>query len=122
MVTKFILEKYKQREREIGIKIGLKQGLQQVRENPLECMAWYERKQAALREGRPFTEPPPGYSPKGDDNGSEAGLEAGIKQGREERQREWESWYERQQAAFREGRPFDEPTPGHSPDAPNLSK
>ena len=52
----------------------------------------------------------------------EAGIKAGIKQGREELQREWESWYERQQAAFREGRPFDEPTPGHSPDTPDLSK
>ena len=48
----------------------------------------------------------------------EAGLKVGIERGREERQREWESWYERQQAAFREGRPFDEPTPGHSPDTP----
>ena len=74
MVAQWIVEKYKQREREIGIKIGIERGLQQVRENPLECMAWYERKQAALREGRPFTEPPPGYSPKGDDNGNEAGI------------------------------------------------
>ncbi len=24
---------------------------------------------------------------------------------------QWQSWYERQQAAFREGRPFDEPPP-----------
>ena len=75
MVTKFILEKYKQREREIGIKIGIEQG-----------------------------------------------IKLGLEQSREELQREWESWYERQQAAFREGRPFDEPTPGHSPDTPNLSK
>jgi hypothetical protein len=27
------------------------------------------------------------------------------------RDREWREWYERQQAAFREGRPFDEPPP-----------
>ena len=24
---------------------------------------------------------------------------------------QWQAWYERQQAAFREGRPFDEPPP-----------
>ena len=54
--------------------------------------------------------------------GIEQGIKLGLEQSREELQREWESWYERQQAAFREGRPFDEPTPGHSPDAPDLSK
>ena len=31
--------------------------------------AWYERQQAAQREGRPFDEPPPGYV-NGDANGS----------------------------------------------------
>ena len=54
--------------------------------------------------------------------GFKVGIKRGLEQSREELQREWESWYERQQAAFREGRPFDEPTPGHSPDTPNLSK
>ena len=59
---------------------------------------------------------------RGLEQGRKQGREQGIKQSREELQREWESWYERQQAAFREGRPFDEPTPGHSPDTPDLSK
>ena len=38
-----------------------------------------------------------------------------IKQkGREEERREWLAWYERQQAAFRDGLPFTEPPPdGH---------
>ena len=44
--------------------------------------------------------------------GMKVGLEQGLERGRDERQREWESWHERQQAALREGRPFDEPTPG----------
>ena len=32
--------------------------------------------------------------------------------GRQAAQKEWMAWYERQQAAQREGRPFDEPPPG----------
>ena len=58
MVAELIVEKYKQREREIG-----------RRETQREWMAWYERQQAALREGRSFTEPPPGYSSEGNNNG-----------------------------------------------------
>ena len=61
MVAKIIVEKYKQREREIG-----------RRETQREWMAWYERHQSALREGRPFTELPPGYSSEGNDNGKGA--------------------------------------------------
>ena len=34
-----------------------------------------------------------------------------VEKAREERDRIWEAWYERQQAAFREGKPFDEPPP-----------
>ena len=34
-----------------------------------------------------------------------------IEEAREEVDRLWEAWYERQQAAFREGKPFDEPPP-----------
>ena len=44
-------------------------------------------------------------------------LEAGIKIGREERQQAWQAWYQRQQSAQREGRPFTEPPPGYSPEA-----
>ena len=35
-----------------------------------------------------------------------------YKRGRKEEREKWQAWYERQQAAFREGRPFDEPPPG----------
>ena len=38
-------------------------------------------------------------------------VEEAEKRGREEVDRLWEVWYERQQAAFREGKPFDEPPP-----------
>ena len=34
-----------------------------------------------------------------------------VEQAREEVNRLWEAWYERHQAAFREGKPFDEPPP-----------
>ena len=42
-------------------------------------------------------------------------VEKAREETREERDRLWEAWYERQQAAFREGKPFDEPPPS----APN---
>ena len=35
-----------------------------------------------------------------------------YKRGQRDNQAKWRAWYERQQAAFREGRPFDEPPPG----------
>ena len=48
----------------------------------------------------------------------ETGIKIGIQQGqeigRQETQREVRAWYERQQAAFRAGLPFDEPPPGYS--------
>ena len=34
-----------------------------------------------------------------------------VEKAREEERRLWQAWYERQQAAFREGKPFDEPPP-----------
>ena len=40
----------------------------------------------------------------------EKAREEGREEAREER-RLWQAWYERQQAAFREGKPFDEPPP-----------
>ena len=40
--------------------------------------------------------------------------QAGREEGREEERREWLAWYERQQAAFRDGRPFTEPPPNGS--------
>ena len=35
---------------------GRQEGRQELHQ---EWMVWYERQQAALRDGRPFTEPPP---------------------------------------------------------------
>ncbi len=53
MVAELIVEKYKKRQWEAGRTAKQR-----------EWQAWYERQQAAFREGRPFTEPPPGYPPK----------------------------------------------------------
>ncbi len=39
------------------------------------------------------------------------GVEKGEEKGRGEERQEWLAWYERMQAAQREGRPFDEPPP-----------
>ena len=74
MVLEVITEKFKQHEREAGIKVGIKIG-------------------------------------------EERGLERGREEGREERQQATNAWYERQQAAFRAGLPFDEPPPGYDPDS-----
>ena len=47
--------------------------------------------------------------------GVEAGMEVGEEKGRQELQQQWLAWLERQQAAQREGRPFDEPPPAALP-------
>ena len=77
MVAELIVERFKKREREIGVEIGVEIGREQGRgqgreEKQREWQAWYERQQAALSEGKPFTEPPPGYSPEAHGNGAEA--------------------------------------------------
>ena len=54
-----IVEKFKERERRIGA--------EQVQR---EWVPWYERMQAAQREGRPFNELPPGYSSENQGNNS----------------------------------------------------
>ena len=43
--------------------------------------------------------------------GVEKGMEVGEEKGRGEERQQWLAWLERQQAAQREGRPFDEPPP-----------
>ena len=48
---------------------------------------------------------------KGMEVGMEVGAEKGEEKGRGEERQEWLAWYERMQAAQREGRPFDEPPP-----------
>ena len=49
---------------------------------------------------------------RGKEEGKELGIEQGIKEGIKENQKKWQAWYERMQAAQREGLPFDEPPPG----------
>ena len=56
---------------------------------------------------------------RGEARGEAIGEARGMKKGRSEGEakgtaktdRQWRAWYERQQAAFRDGRPFDEPPP-----------
>ena len=43
------------------------------------------------------------------------GREEGRQEGRQENQQQWMAWYERQQAAHREGQPFTEPPPAGPP-------
>ena len=71
MVFETITEKFKQHEREAGIKIGEERGLERGREEERRATnAWYERQQAAFRAGIPFDEPPPGYDPDSHTNGA----------------------------------------------------
>ena len=64
MVFELIAEKYKEHRYAVGMKAGRDEERQ-------AWQAWYERQQAALRAGRPFDEPPPGYSPEPGSNGKE---------------------------------------------------
>ena len=50
--------------------------------------------------------------------GEERGREEGLAEGRAAKSREVRDWYERQQAAFRAGIPFDEPPPVYFADSP----
>ena len=79
MVFEALTEKFKQHEREAGIKAGIKIGEERGEERGLErgreeerraTNAWYERQQAAFRAGLPFDEPPPGYDPDSHTNGA----------------------------------------------------
>ena len=90
MLAELIVEKFKKREREIGIAIGRQEGRVEGR---------VEGRQEGRVEGRV------------------EGRQEGRVEGRVEGHREWQAWYERQQAALREGRPFDEPPPGYTPES-----
>ena len=52
----------KQRYEE-GLERGREEGLQGQRNLQQQWVAWYERHQAAQRDGQPFTEPPPAGPP-----------------------------------------------------------
>ena len=74
MAFEWVVEKYKQRRREAGIKIGVERGRSEGRAaQSREVRDWYERQQAAFRAGIPFDEPPPGYAPDTHANGAEGG-------------------------------------------------
>ena len=47
--------------------------------------------------------------------GREEGRQEGREEGRQENQQQWMAWYERQQAAQRDGQPFTEPPPAGPP-------
>ena len=54
---------------------------------------------------------------KGQEEGRQVGRQEGLQEGLQvgqEIQRQWQAWYERQQAAASAGQPFTEPPPGHS--------
>ena len=61
MVARYIVEKYEKHRYETGRK-----------DNQKRWEAWYERQQAALRAGRPFDEPPPGYDPENNNHSGES--------------------------------------------------
>ena len=80
MVARNIVEKYEKHRYEAGMEAGMKAGMEVGMEAGMEAgrdeerqywQAWYERQQAALREKRPFDEPPPGYSHEPGDDGME---------------------------------------------------
>ena len=76
MVLEVLTEKFKQHEREAGIKIGREEGLAEGREEgrtaqSREVRDWYERQQAAFRAGIPFDEPPPVYFADSHTNGAD---------------------------------------------------
>ena len=94
MVFDTITEKFKQYERGVGIKIGRKQGREEGRAEGRGL-----GRAEGLAEGRGL------------------GRAEGLAEGRAERQRAWEGWSERREAAFRAGIPFDEPPPGYDPNS-----
>ena len=54
------IKQLKDEGRQEGLQEGHQEGRQEGhQESHQEWMAWYERQQAALRDGQPFTEPPP---------------------------------------------------------------
>ena len=72
MAFDWVVEKYKQRRREAGIKIGVERGRVEGQDaKSREVRDWYERQQAAFRAGLPFDEPPPGYAPDSPANGAD---------------------------------------------------
>ena len=61
MLAEIIVEKFKKREREIGLEKGREIGREEGRDDERQAwQAWHRRQQAALRAGLPFDEPTPG--------------------------------------------------------------
>ena len=62
MVARYIVEKYEKHRFDSGVRVGRNEERQ-------AWQAWHRRQQDAFRAGRSFDEPPPGYSPDGNENG-----------------------------------------------------
>ena len=110
LVTEIIVEKYKKTQLEAGIKIGIEQGIEQGVEIGREQGVEIGREQGVEIGREQGVE-------IGREQGVEIGREQGVEIGREQERQAWQGWYQRQETAHREGRPFNEPPPGYSPDA-----
>ena len=65
MVARYIVEKYEKHRFDSGVKVGRNEERQ-------AWQAWYRRQQEALRDGRPFDEPPPGSDSENSDHPGES--------------------------------------------------
>ena len=128
-----LAESFRRKRYEAGYREGLRLAYEErLAKFNSERQAWYEREQMALAKGEPFSEPPPVLKAIEPDSAaipprketptplwlSESFLqkryEAGYAKGSEEVRAARQAWYERQQAAFARGEPFDEPPPSRN--------
>ena len=89
---------------------------------PASPPAKQERRTISQRDNRPPTSSPllipdriRELKEQGRQEGRKQRYEEGLKQGRQENHQQWMAWYERQQAAQRDGQPFTEPPPAGPP-------
>ena len=89
MVTQLVVETFKKHQWEAGKKVGIEEGIETGRKEGIET-------------GRK----------EGIETGRKEGIAEGVQEGQQREREAWQGWHARQEAAFREGRPFDEPPPG----------
>ena len=125
-----LAESFLRKRYEAGYREGLRRAYEKERAKFIEeWQAWSERQQDALSKGLTFSESPPIFTALEPSSVaippsteiptsfwlSESFLkkryEAGKRKGRAEAHARNMAWYERQQAAFANGEPFDEPPP-----------
>ena len=58
-----VVKRLRDQGREEGLERGREEGLEGQRNLQQQWVSWYERHQAAQRDGQPFTEPPPAGPP-----------------------------------------------------------